>query len=236
MRIAIIPARGGSKRIKKKNIKTFHGLPMIAWPIQAAIDSKIFDKIIVSTDDEEIANIAKIYGVEIPFIRPEEISDDYTITSTVIKHALDNIGLNKEDIESVCCIYATSPFITSKDIQAGLVKLESGNWDYVFSATEYSSSIFRAFKILENDGIEMFDSKNFLKRSQDLPEAYHDAAQFYWAPASSWTEEKAIFTPKSSPILLPHWRVQDIDTENDWINAELLAPLIYKKIEEYKLQ
>ena len=234
MKIAIIPARAGSKRIKKKNIKFFHGKPMIAWSIQAAIDSKVFDKVIVSTDHKDIAKIAREYGAETPFLRPEEISDDFTVTSTVIKHAINNINLKKEDIESVCCIYATSPFITPEDIKNGLIKLERGNWDYVFSATEYPSSIFRAFKILENNSIEMFDPNNFLKRSQDLPNAYHDAAQFYWAPPISWENEKPIFTKNSSPILLPRWRVQDIDTESDWINAELIASSIYQKINAYQ--
>jgi len=232
VKIAIIPARGGSKRIKRKNIKSFFDKPMIAWSIEAALNSETFDQVIVSTDDKEIADISREYGADIPFMRPADISDDFTVTSTVIKHALESINYKKENIEAVCCIYATAPFLTTRDINNGFSQLMSGNWDYAFSASEYSSTIFRAFQILEDNGIEMFDPDNYLKRSQDLPKAYHDAAQFYWAPPLSWVEEKPIFSPRSTPVVIPQWRVQDIDTQDDWINAELLAPFIYKKIQE----
>ena len=233
MNIAIIPARGGSKRIKGKNIKTFCGKPMIAWSIESALKSKIFDKVIVSTDNDEIGLISRQYGALTPFERPSSISDDFTTTSSVIRHAINDIDPSNNKINSVCCIYATAPFITAEDIKRGFSEFKSGNWDYVFSATEFASNIFRAFEILDNGGLRMFSPENFLKRTQDLPNAYHDAAQFYWASPETWNNEKPIFSDRSLPILIPRWRVHDIDTYEDWDNAELIAPFVFKKIQEH---
>ena len=226
IKVAIIPARGGSKRIPRKNIKAFFGKPMIAWSIEAAKKSGIFDRIIVSTDDEEISSIAREWGAEVPFIRPVELSDDHTATIPVIAHAVNWLISQGVEVESACCIYATAPFILEQDIQAGLSKLNSDKWDYCFSATEYSAPIFRSFKKLETGGVEMFYPDNFNSRSQDLPKALHDAGQFYWGTANAWLSNGVFFSKSSSLIEIPRWRVQDIDTEDDWYRAELLAALL----------
>lgn len=226
MRIAVIPARGGSKRIPRKNIKPFCGKPMIAWSIAAAKTSGLFDHIIVSTDDAEIAQVAKHWGGEVPFVRPAELSNDHAGTTEVIAHATQWALEQGWPITAVCCIYATAPFIQVEDLKRGLEALESGEWDYAFAVTEYSSSIFRSFKKLQSGGLEMFFPEHRLSRSQDLPIALHDAAQFYWGRPSAWIEGKDAFGPQSFPVIIPHWRVQDIDSPDDWHRAEILAPVI----------
>lgn len=222
MKIAIIPARGGSKRIPGKNIKEFFGKPMIAWSIEAALESKCFDRVIVSTDDKEIAEIAKRYGAEVPFVRPANLSDDYMGTIPVIKHAVEWLNEYSQAPNLVCCIYATAPFISSSDIKSGLEKLQKTDFDYAFSVTSYGFPIQRAIKINENENVEMFEPQYFNTRSQDLEEAYHDAGQFYWGQADAWLSEKVIFGSNSTPIILPRHRVQDIDTFDDWERAEWL--------------
>lgn len=226
MKIAVIPARGGSKRIPRKNIKLFYGKPMIAWSIEVAKASGLFDHIIVSTDDAEIADIAKQWGAEVPFIRPEELSNDQAGTTPVIAHAtqwaLDQ-GLN---VKAVCCIYATAPFIQTVDLKRGWEALNAGDWDYAFTVTDFAAPIFRSFKQAAEGGIEMFFPEHFETRSQDLPVALHDAGQFYWGRPQAWLEGKRIFDRHSKPIVIPRWRVQDIDTPEDWERAELLAPVI----------
>ena len=178
MRIAVIPARGGSKRIPRKNIKSFNGKPMIAWSIEAAQSSGLFDHIIVSTDDAEIAEVSKQWGAEVPFIRPEELSNDYAGTTEVIAHATQ-WGLDEGfDLKSVCCIYATAPFVKVEDVKRGCEALDSGDWDYAFAVTDFAAPIFRSFKKTEQGGLEMFFPEHFGTRSQDLPVALHDAGQF----------------------------------------------------------
>lgn len=229
MNIAIIPARGGSKRIPRKNVKLFYGKPIIAWSIIAAQSSRLFDHIIVSTDDYEISNIAQKLGAEVPFIRPSELSDDYAGTTEVVAHATQwSIGQGWP-VKAVCCIYATAPFVYADDLKRGVNTLESGSWEYAFSATEFASSIFRSFQKLPEGGIRMFFPEYFTSRSQDLPQALHDAAQFYWGRPSSWLEGKQIFGEHSTPILIPRWRVQDLDSEEDWIRAEIMAPTIMSR-------
>ncbi len=232
MKIAIIPARGGSKRIKRKNIKDFYGTPMIARAIKTAINSEIFDEVIVSTDDEEIMRISEKFGARIPFKRPENISDDFTITSTVIKHALQECYSNNNKIEAVCCIYPTSPFLIKQDLIKSFNMFKDGSWEYVFSSTNFPSSIFRSFSFNSDLSIRMFDKENYKKRTQDFPEAYYDAAQFYWASHETWLNEKPIFTKRSTALNLPRWRVLDIDTMEDWENAEIFAPVIFNQIKE----
>ena len=226
MNIAIIPARGGSKRIPRKNIKAFHGKPMIAYSIEAALKSGCFDDVIVSTDDEEIAAIALQYGATVPFVRPAEISDDYATTLDVIAHALTWCQQNQMDVDNACCIYATAPFISVSSIQEGLSALTGDDVRYAFSATSYAFPIQRALKINQQDRVEMFHSEHLNTRSQDLDEAYHDAGQFYWGKAQAFLNKEPIFGPNSKVVLLPRKRVQDIDTQEDWELAEALYRVI----------
>ena len=225
MNVAIIHARGGSKRIPRKNIKNFCGLPMITWSIKAAQQSNCFDQIIVSTDDDEISEVARQYGADIPFIRPSELSNDFCGTIPVIKHAIQELS-KKHSIKNACCIYATAPFIQSHDITKGLSQLSLNNCSYVFPITSYPFPIQRAVKIRQDNRVEMFQPEAFKTRSQDLEEAYHDAGQFYWGRVQAWLDEEIIFSQNSIPIIIPRYRVQDIDTEEDWIQAELLFNLL----------
>ena len=221
MVVAIIPARGGSKRIPRKNIKNFCGKPMIAYSIEAAIQSKLFDKIVVSTDDDEIAKVALAYGAEVPFIRSNDLSDDYTNTTEVIIDAITQLQ-KTSSIDVACCIYATAPFIRMdflKDAYHTLIKEESL---YTFSATSFSFPIQRAFKINQKNSIEMFYPEHALTRSQDLEEAFHDAGQFYFAKPSTWLAKAPIFSKGSKAIILPRHLVQDIDTLEDFKQAELM--------------
>jgi N-acylneuraminate cytidylyltransferase len=229
MNIAVIPARGGSKRIPRKNIKPFHGKPMIAWSIEAARESGVFDRIIVSTDDNEIMDIARNWGAEVPFKRPPELSNDYAGTIEVIAHATRWALAEGMKFNAVCCIYATAPFVQALDVAQGLEALESGDWAYAFSCTDFPAPIFRSFEKSAEGGVRMFFPQHFTARSQDLPEALHDAAQFYWGRPESWIDGKRIFDVHSKPILLPRWRVQDIDNQADWDRAELIAPSILDK-------
>lgn len=226
MRLALIPARGGSKRIPRKNIKLFHGKPMLAWSICAAQTSGLFDRIVVSTDDAEIAQMALHCGATVPFMRPAELSDDHAGTTQVVGHAVQWALAQGWALDSVCCIYATAPFIRVVDLRRGLAALESASWSYAFSATDFAAPIFRAFRPLDAGGLEMFYPEFFATRSQDLPQALHDAGQFYWGLPQAWLEGRRIFERHSTPVLIPRWRVQDIDTPDDWKRAELLAPAI----------
>jgi N-acylneuraminate cytidylyltransferase len=230
MKIAVIPARGGSKRIPRKNIKPFCGKPIIAWSIELAQESGLFDRIIVSTDDAEISEVAKSCGAEVPFMRPAELSNDYVGTTEVIAHATQWALVQGFDVDAVCCIYATAPLSQVEDIKQGLEALESGEWDYAFSVTDFAAPIFRAFKQTAEGGIEMFFPEHFATRSQDLPVALHDAGQFYWGRPSAWIEGKRIFDRHSAPVIIPRWRVQDIDSLDDWKRAEL----IYNQLEGRK--
>jgi pseudaminic acid cytidylyltransferase len=233
MRLAVIPARGGSKRIPRKNIKPFGGIPMIAWSIRAAIDSECFDRIVVSTDDAEIADIANKYGAETPFIRPANISDDYTGTAPVIAHAIEWQNQNGQFVSEACCIYPAAPFIQAQHIQTGYAILDQLNVDFAFSAASFASPIQRAFRITAANRAQMFQPENFEKRSQDLEPAFYDAAQFYWGRSSSWLLGKCLFSEVSAPVLVPRHCVHDIDTTEDWQEAETffnyLKPMHIKK-------
>ena len=226
MNVAVIPARGGSKRIPRKNIKDFCGKPIIFWPIEIAKKSELFDHILVSTDDKEIAKIANSLGVKVPFVRPNELSDDYSSTTEVISHAVSWMLKEGWQPKNVCCIYPTSVFLTVDDLWRGFNTLVRGNWSYTFSATSFKYPIFRSFKETDNGGIEMFFPEHFESRSQDLPEAFHDATQFYWGLPDAWLDNLKLFEKHSSPIKIPNWRVSDIDTEEDWKRAELLFNII----------
>ena len=225
MNIAVIPARGGSKRIPRKNIREFCGQPMIARSIHAAINSKCFEKIIVSTDDKEIAEVAENLGAEVPFMRPKSLSDDHTGTVPVIKHAVEWALDEGLSVERACCIYATAPFISHEDIVLGLSLLENQSRDYAFSVTSFPFPIQRAIKLDEDGFVEMIDPERFHVRSQDLVEGWHDAGQFYWGMVDAWLNEKVIFD-NAVGIKLPRYRVQDIDTEEDWVRAEVMFKVL----------
>jgi len=229
MKIAVIPARGGSKRIPRKNIKMFCGKPMIAWSIEAALQSGCFNRVLVSTDDAEIAEVAQAWGAEVPFLRPKELSDDHTATAPVIGHAIDWLEKKGGEVQLACCIYATAPFIQAEDLQEGLRLIQAGDWEFAFSATSFGYPIFRSFQKKDDGSVNMFFPEHFPKRSQDLPEAWHDAGQFYWGKPKAWQQALRVFDSWSTVVPLPRWRVQDIDTPEDWDRAELIFKTIRKK-------
>lgn len=226
MRVAIIPARGGSKRITRKNIRPFRGKPLIAYSIECALRSGLFESVLISTDDEEIAATGREYGAQSPFRRPAPLSDDYATTTDVIAHAVQWLKDAGKEPRSVCCIYATAPFIRVEDLRRALDVLESGQWQFVFPATTYAAPIFRSFKQNADGGLQMFFPEHLRTRSQDLPEALHDAGQFYWGTTEAWLRRADIFGSSSTVVKVPRWRVQDIDTPDDWERMELLASLL----------
>lgn len=220
--ICIIPARGGSKRIPRKNLAPFHGRPMISWSITAARESGLFSRIIVSTDDLEIAEIAKVEGTEVPFLRPSYLADDSTPTVPVIAHAVKELSLGPE--VAVCCLYATAPLVQSDDIKAGYGLLQARG--YVVTITSFPFPIQRALRISANDHVGMLNPEHMLTRSQDLEEMWHDAGQFYWGRAATWLSGQPIFGEETKGLRLPKYRVQDIDTPEDWVRAEALFDFI----------
>jgi len=217
MKIAIILARSKSKRIPNKNIKVFNGKPMIYWPITAVKKSKIFDHIIVSTDSERIAKIAKNFGAEVPFLRNKKLSNDFTGTTKVISNIAKWLNKKYQKPKAICCVYACAPFIKSNDINDAYKKLKTGKWDYVFSASLFNQQILRSFGFNKKGGVNMLFKKNYNKRGQDLKKNIaYDAGQFYWAKNNTWEKCKKIFSLKSSVILIPYWRSIDINTMHDW--------------------
>ena len=224
--VVVIPARGGSKRIPHKNIKLFCGKPMMAYSIEAAKNAGIFDRIIVSTDSKEIASIAKESGAEVPFMRPCELADDQTGTDAVILHALKRLMEDGEKIDYICCIYATAPFVKAEYVTKGYNVLRAEHATSCFSVTTYSFPIFRSLKINNQNRLEMFWPECRETRSQDLPEAYHDAGQFYWADAKKYLKEKQFYSKDATPVILPRYLVQDIDTPEDWETAEKMFSVL----------
>jgi pseudaminic acid cytidylyltransferase len=222
MNVCIIPARGGSKRIPRKNIRDFCGKPMIAWSIEAAKACGVFDRIIVTTDSDEVAAVAQDWRAEIPFMRPPELADDHATTDAVIVHALKWLQKNGSHPEYACCLYATAPFTRPKYILKGLEILKSKGAAGAFSVTSFPYPVFRGLKITGAGTLEMFWPEHRMTRSQDLPEAYHDAGQFYWMDVIRYLKNPALFDSQSLPIILPRHLVQDIDTEEDWKRAELM--------------
>jgi N-acylneuraminate cytidylyltransferase len=222
MNIAVIPARGGSKRIPRKNIRHFCGRPMIAWPIATALASGLFDHVLVSTDAAEIADIARQAGAEVPFMRPAELADDYAGTISVMAHATRWAKEQDWPAKAICCVYPTAAMISSDDLAEGLRLLDERASDFVFAATDYASPIYRAFVETADGGVQMLFPEHFNSRSQDLPLALHDAAQFYWGRPDAWLTSTTLFGPNSAPLRIPRWRVQDIDTPDDWDRAEAL--------------
>jgi len=226
--VAIIPARGGSKRIPRKNIKSFHGKPLIAYSIQTALSSGLFDKVIVSTDDAEIAEVAEQYGAEVPFLRPDSLADDYTGTFDVVDHALGWLKEKGELFDFVCTIYATAPLLQPVYLKEAFVKLVESDAISAFSATSMPFPIQRTFKITGQGRCQMFWPENYKTRSQDLEEAYQDAGQFYWTRVGT-KPQTIMFDERSIPIVLPRHLVQDIDTEEDWKRAEIMYKVMLEE-------
>ncbi|KZL01867.1 MULTISPECIES: pseudaminic acid cytidylyltransferase [unclassified Pseudovibrio] len=224
MKIAVIPARGGSKRIPRKNIKEFLGVPIIHYPINAALKSGLFDRVIVSTDDDEIASIAKRLGAEVPFQRPAHLSDDHASTLDVLVHALEwaeSLG----EVDSICCIYATAPFVSSSDLEQSYKQFLASEADYVLSAAEFPFPIQRAFRV-QNRSIKILFPEHMQSRSQDLEAAFYDAGQFYWCTPYALKHKKPIIAENSGAYLMERAKVQDIDTFDDWEFAEKLFRLL----------
>lgn len=223
MRIALIPARGGSKRIPRKNIKEFCGKPIIEYSIQAALNSECFDKVIVSTDDEEIADISVKLGAEVPFIRPAEVADDFATTADVILHTLDWFEQQNQEVTYLCCIYATAPFIKVEDIKNTYQMLLNDAFaDYCFPVCEFPSPIQRGLKLIHGTYVRMFQPENFLTRSQDLEKSYYDAGQFYWGKPQAFRNAKPMFSESAIAYPISRNRVVDLDTPEDWEYAVIL--------------
>ena len=220
--IAIIPARGGSKRIPRKNIKAFAGKPMIGYAIEAALACEPISRVVVTTDDDEIAAIAEDFGAEVPFRRPPELADDITPTVPVIQHAIQACRTRGFEFEYACCIYPGVPFIRTEDLAEALALLiDHGGEGYTFPVTGFPSPIQRALKRDESGGVAPFDPSHVNTRTQDLEPAYFDAGQFYWGRAETWLTGANIHA-HGRAIVLPEWRVVDIDTPEDWDRAEAL--------------
>lgn len=226
MNVCVIPARGGSKRIPRKNIKQFHGKPIISYSINAALCSGCFDQVIVSTDCDEIGRISKECGALVPFMRPKELADDFTITDDVVRHTIGWFKDNGENIDNICCLYATAPFVRSNDLIDSLKVFNNSNANYLFPITSFAFPIQRAIKVLKGGGVQPFYSEQILTRSQDLEESYHDAGLFYWGKASAYIEKREFYSSKTVPYIMPRYRVQDIDEIEDWKRAELMYSAI----------
>jgi len=229
MNICVIPARGRSKRILRKNIKKFLGKPIIAYSIEAALESNCFDQIIVSTDDDEIAKLAIKYGAQVPFVRPPELSDDFSSTLSVIQHAIGEQD-SDNNIENVCCLYATAPFIDSNTLNESYEQFKKSDANYCLGITSFPFPIQRALRVSGDNCLTMFNQENSHKRSQDLDEAYHDAGQFCWGRASAFKDELSIYSGSTLPYVLPRHLVQYIDTIEDWVMAEAMYKLLQKKV------
>lgn len=218
-RVAIIPARGGSKRIPRKNIKPFFGQPMISYSIRAAQESGLFDSVVVSTDDEEIADVARSFGADIPFMRPADLANDHAGTGAVVIHALEWFLKAGIKYDAACCIYATAPLLDPESLKEGWEKLQDKR--FAFSVTSFPFPIQRALRQTADGSVDMFWPENLTRRSQDLEPAYHDAAQFYWGWTDAWLNGEIAFSPISAPVILPRTQVVDIDTPEDWEVAEV---------------
>jgi N-acylneuraminate cytidylyltransferase len=221
--LCVIPARGGSKRIPRKNIKDFCGKPVIAYSIEAALASNLFDEVMVSTNDEEIANIARLYGAKLPFIRSAKNSDDFTGTGDVVYEVFNDYKATGIFFEQICCVYATAPLITSNRIKEGYDILIRSEFDVVFPVARYNSPIWRSYKMDERNAVVMNFPENEAKRTQDLQDAYFDAGQFYWLKTANLhlLPNKNSFGRSKAAIVLEDYEVQDIDNLKDWEIAEI---------------
>lgn len=222
MNIAVITARGGSKRIPRKNIKMFHGFPVIAYAIKAARESGVFGEVFVSTDDDEIATVAKSFGATIPWMRSKDLSDDYATTISVMQDAVKKLKSNVVDLENICCIYPATPLLKPSFLSQGLTILQDGDWDYVISASRVETPPERFFSLGRAGEVRMNFPENERIRTQDFPATYHDAGQFYWGRKTSWESGMPIFSSTSTIIEIPNDMSVDIDTLDDWRRAERL--------------
>ncbi|MCK1594671.1 pseudaminic acid cytidylyltransferase [Bradyrhizobium sp. 164] len=222
MKIAVIPARGGSKRIPGKNIRPFCGKPIIVYSIEAARESGVFDEIIVSTDDDEIAAIARQAGATTPFMRPKELADDHTGTAEVVKHAIAWFLAKGKDVSHVCCIYPTAPLVQAHFLREAYDLLAGSDAAFAFSVTSYAFPIQRALRFTAGGRVVPFHPEHRMTRSQDLEAAFHDAGQFYWGTVAAFRDGVPIFSEHSVGIVLPRHLVQDIDTIEDWEQAEYM--------------
>ena len=225
MNIAVIPARAGSKRIPHKNIKRLGGVPVIAYAIKAAQDSGLFGQIYVSTDSQEIANIATYYGASVPYLREANLSDDYATTISVISDFVSKLKSELQNIEYVCCIYPVTPMLRSDRIIEAYKILKSENFDYVFPVKNHETSLLRSFEVDSTNRPVMITNKFESTRSQDLPNLFHDAGQFYWGRKTAWENQKPIFSGNSSVIEIGKWEAIDVDTIEDWDIVEGLLSL-----------
>ena len=224
--LCVIPARGGSRRIPRKNLRSFHGRPMIAWSISTALESELFSRVVVSTDDEEVAALARAEGALTPFERPAALADDHTPTAPVVAHAIEECEALWGEQSLVCCLYATAPFALPEDLAAALALLKSSGADYALPVTTFPFPIQRSVRLRTDGRIEMFSPEHALTRSQDLEEAYHDAGWFYWGRRAAWLADKSVLGTGAAGLQVPRNRVQDIDTEEDWARAEKLFALL----------
>lgn len=227
--LCIIPARGGSKRIERKNIKEFAGKPIIAYSIEAALKSGCFSKVMVSTDDEEIADVARRYGAEVPFMRSAETANDFATTADVLFEVLDKYAESGIEFDAICCLYATAPFATSDRLREGHTLLNEGNCSAAFTCVEYSYPIQRSLAINADGHIGMKYPEYAKSRSQDLDKSYHDAGQFYFTTVKALRECGSLWGPDTLPIILPELEVQDLDTLQDWALAELKYEYLHGK-------
>jgi pseudaminic acid cytidylyltransferase len=230
--VGVIPARGGSKRIPRKNIKAFLGTPLIARTISSALAAGVFDRLVVSTDDEEIAEVASGAGAEVPFIRSPDLADDHTGTAAVMRDAIERLesgpklSVGGEHVALACMLYPAAVFVTGEDLRAALAQLRGSTASYVFSASSFAAPIQRAVRRRSDGRCEMFWPEHRAVRSQDLEPAYHDVGQFYWGRRDAWMSAHPVLSDASELYLIPSWRVQDIDTPEDWTRAEMLYTML----------
>lgn len=225
--LAIIPARGGSKRIPRKNLKPFRGRPIIAWSIEAAQASGQFDEVMVSTDDQEIAETAQAHGATVPFLRSDETSDDHAPVQAVLREVLARYGADGRSFHAACCIYATAPLIRPDDLSAGRAELEAGGFDVVVSVCAFDAPIWRSFARDRAGALHWNYPQHSLARSQDLPEAYHDAGQWVWFKVESFLQRDVLLDGEMGAFVLPRRQVQDIDTDEDWVMCEMKHQFLF---------
>lgn len=231
MKLAIIPARGGSKRIARKNIRPFAGKPVIAYSVEAALASQCFDHVIVSTDDAEIAEIARACGAEVPFTRPNALSDDHTVLADVIVHAIEWYEGRGHPVQAACCVFATAPFVSAAALRQGWDALSLGGKSFAIAVTSFPFAVQRAVRLLPDGSLDAMYPQYSKTRSQDLEPAWHDAGQFCWGTHDAFLQRLPAFAPHTAAVKLPRHLVQDLDTPEDWHRAELMYEALRRREE-----